>query len=292
MLAALGAVLLWSTVATAFKLSLDALTVAELLAYSSLVSFLALCVVILLRRAPAGLRQWPLREYAHSALLGLINPFAYYLVLFSAYDRLPAQEAQPLNYTWPLVLALFSTVFLRQRIRRGVYAAMVVSFAGVWIISTRGDVFALRFSDPLGVGLAMGSSVLWAAYWMLTMRSTADPEEKLLVNAGFGSLYTLLFLAVTEGLRVPSLAGALGASYVGVFEMGLTFVLWLRALKLSSTTARVGALVYLSPFLSLVLIHFVVGEDIAASTLVGLVLIVAGIAVQQVIERKSARGNT
>ena len=84
--------------------------------------------------------------------------------------------------------------------------------------------------------------------------------------------------------------GLLGASYVGLFEMGITFVLWLSALKLSETTAKVGNLIFLSPFLSLIFIHFFVGEDILASTFIGLILIVAGILIQQIKPRHTKPG--
>jgi drug/metabolite transporter (DMT)-like permease len=63
--------------------------------------------------------------------------------------------------------------------------------------------------------------------------------------------------------------------------MGITFVLWLSALKLSENTAKVGNLIFISPFISLVFIHYLVGEDILPSTFIGLVLIVAGLLIQQ-----------
>jgi drug/metabolite transporter (DMT)-like permease len=77
------------------------------------------------------------------------------------------------------------------------------------------------------------------------------------------------------------LAGIAGAAYAGIFEMGLTFYFWLKALKLSATTARVSILIYLMPFISLVLIHLVVGETILFSSVAGLVLIVGGIVLEQ-----------
>jgi len=73
----------------------------------------------------------------------------------------------------------------------------------------------------------------------------------------------------------------LGACYVGFFEMGITYIIWLMALKLSATTAKVTNLIYLSPFTSLIFIHFIVGEKILISTITGLVLIIAGIVWQQ-----------
>ena len=79
--------------------------------------------------------------------------------------------------------------------------------------------------------------------------------------------------------------GLAGGIYIGIFEMGITFVLWLNALKYSATTAKVSNLIYLSPFISLIFIHFTVGETITAYTLSGLTLIVVGILLQQYLRK-------
>lgn len=275
---ALGAILCWSTVASAFKLTLEQTGVGELLLISSWTSLLLLLLIVMHHRNFGGYARWERREWLHSAILGLINPFLYYLVLFRAYDLLPAQEAQPLNYTWPIVLVMFSVIFLHQRLRPPAIIAMLLGFSGVIVIATRGAVTTMRFDNIEGVLLAVGSSLLWASYWILNMRSGAEQTMKLTANFLFGALYVTVLYIMLPGKQSPGLYGLLGGMYVGVFEMGLTFVLWLRALKLSKVTAHVSNLVFLSPFLSLILIHYVVGEDIYPSTFIGLLLIVAGIA--------------
>ncbi|MEI6750007.1 MAG: EamA family transporter [Bacteroidota bacterium] len=65
------------------------------------------------------------------------------------------------------------------------------------------------------------------------------------------------------------------------FEMGFTFIFWLKALTLSSTTARVTNMIYIAPFLSLLIVSVVVGEQIMVSTMAGLAFIVSGIVLQQ-----------
>jgi drug/metabolite transporter (DMT)-like permease len=87
----------------------------------------------------------------------------------------------------------------------------------------------------------------------------------------------LLFTKV----KIPNLKGILGAVYIGLFEMGVTFLLWLKALRLSKTTAYVANLIYLTPFLSLLVISIAVGEKILLSTIIGLVFIVGGIILQK-----------
>lgn len=281
---AIAAVLIWSTVASAFKLTLRAMTPVQLLFYSSAVSTSVLIGVLAAQGRLRTLFGCARRDYARSAALGLLNPFLYYIVLFRAYDLLPAQEAQPLNYTWAVVLALLSIPLLGQRIGARSLAAVAVSYLGVLVIATRGDPLGLRFADPEGVSLALGSTVIWALFWILNLRDRRDAVLNLSLVFAFGLVPVAALTAATDGFAVREPIGLAGAVYVGVLEMGFTFVLWLRALALSRDTARVGILIFLSPFISLVLIHHLVGETILASSVVGLVLIVGGILLQKAEE--------
>jgi drug/metabolite transporter (DMT)-like permease len=277
----LSTVLLWSTVATAFKLSLRYLSPIELLLFAGLVSTLVLGVILLLQGKLGLALRCSRKEYLLSLGLGLLNPFLYYLVLFKAYDLLPAQQAQPLNYTWAITLSLLAVPLLKQKIRWQEWLALLISYSGVLVISTEGDPLSLHFSDPLGVALALGSTVIWALYWIFNTRDKRDPVVGLFVNFLFGLPFVFAAYLWFEGLRVPELPGLLGAAYVGTFEMGVCFVLWLLALKMTENTARISNLIFLSPFLSLVLIHFLVGEAILPATYLGLVLIVVGQLVQR-----------
>ena len=282
----ISAVLLWSTVASAFKISLRHLEPPQLVLWATLSSLLALGGVLAVRGKLRIAFSCTRREGLLSLGLGLLNPFLYYLVLFEAYDRLPAQEAQPLNYTWAIVLGLLSIPLLGQRLTRADLLATAVSYTGVVVISTRGNLLDLRFSDPIGVGLALGSTVIWALYWIFNTRDARDPVVGLFQNFLFGLPFVLAFVLIFSEAAVPDLRGLLGAVYVGAFEMGVTFVLWLSALKLTSSASRIGNLIFVSPFLSLVLIHFLVGEEIRGSTFVGLVFIMGGLAVQQAGHRR------
>jgi len=69
--------------------------------------------------------------------------------------------------------------------------------------------------------------------------------------------------------------------YTGIFEMGLTFYLWLKALRLAETSDKISNLVFLAPFLSLVFISIFLGEHIYLTTFLGLVLIIGGIIFQR-----------
>ncbi len=275
------AILLWSTVASAFKLSLRHLDPLQLLLYANLVSVLVLFAVLAGQGRLHLLARYGRSDLLRLAALGTLNPFLYYVVLFRAYDLLPAQQAQPLNFTWAITLALLSVPLLGQRIGGKAIAALFVSYAGVVTIATEGDILGLQFTSLPGVAFALGSTVIWALYWICNTRDRGDPVAALFV----GFCFSLPLIAVTTTVfSTPVISGwrgLAGAAYVGAFEMGISFVFWLQALRHSSTTAKVGNLIFLAPFLSLVFIHFLVGEEIVAATYVGLVLIVAGNVIQQ-----------
>jgi len=279
---ALSAVLAWSTVATAFKIALRYLTFVELLLFSALVSLIVLILAMVVLGRFRDLRAYKPRDYFSSALLGFLNPFAYYLVLLKAYSLIPAQVAQPLNYTWAVVIVIFSIFFLKQKITLTGGAAILTSYLGVFVISTQGDLRGFGSADPRGIFLALASSVIWAAFWLLNARDRREAVNKLFLNFLFGCLYALAAALIFTRLRRPDIRGIAAAAYVGVFEMGLTFILWLKALKFSRTTAQVSNLIFLAPFLSLILINYVLGEKVVWATVIGLILIVAGIGMQQI----------
>jgi drug/metabolite transporter (DMT)-like permease len=281
MLYGLATVLLWSTVATAFKLSLGALSPVQMLLIACTASIVVMGVILVI------LGRWHLvfelsrRQYLQSMGMGLINPCLYYFLLFGAFDRLPAQEAQPLNYTWALVLAYLSVPFLKQRLRMLDIIAGLVCYSGVVVIATRGDVLSLTFSDPLGVALAIGSTLVWASYWIIATRDERDPIVGLFLNFLFGLPVIAVICWVTDGFDFSLNVSLAAAVYVGVFEMGIAFVLWSFAMKKAENTSKVSNLIFISPFLSLIFIYFILGEVIMPSTYVGLVLIVAGLWIQQ-----------
>jgi len=277
-----AAVLFWSTVATAFKITLAEFTPIQMLTVASIVSAIALFTICAFR---GQLNQITATFFANPwyyLLLGLINPLAYYLILFKAYSLLPASQAQSINYSWAITLTFMAAIFLGQTIRKQDWLACILCYLGVIVIATKGDIVGLKFDSPLGVGLALVSTLLWAGYWILNTKNQADPVISVLL----GFLIAIPFaiaLNIYEGAPWShiSIKGWAAVTYVGLFEMGITFVLWLSALKNTRNTARISNLIFVSPFISLILLATIIGEEIHPSTLIGLVMIICGLIVQQ-----------
>jgi drug/metabolite transporter (DMT)-like permease len=270
---ALGAVLMWSTVATGFKLGLAVLSIAQLLLLGTWISWLVFLVYALAKRSfqVASSDRWL------TLGLGCINPFAYYLVLFAAYDRLPAHIAQPLNYTWAITLALLAVPILKQRLSLRTLAGILISYAGVTVLLVTSTDGAQGGWNTTGVVLALLSTVLWAGYWLLNTRAHSPPAAMMFWS--FTAALPLITLVCWLGPGLPTLDTqtlSYGA-WVGCIEMGVTFLLWQQALRKTANAARIGQLIFLSPFLSLLIIQAVLQESIGIGVVFGLGIIVLGL---------------
>ncbi|TLP36330.1 DMT family transporter [Arcobacter arenosus] len=278
---ALISVFLWSTVATAFKYSLKYLSPEQLVFFASLCSLLTLLIVLLIQKKFNLIFTYIKNNTLLVLILGAINPFLYYLVLFKAYDLLPAQEAQAINYTWALMLAFLSVPFLKQKLKLKDIVAGIICYFGVLIISTKGEPFSLNFSNLDGVFLALLSTILWSLYWIFNTKSKADPVVSLFCNFLFALPMIFIYVLLTDSFEITNINGLLGAIYVGLFEMGITFLFWLKAMQTTNNTSRIANLIFISPFLSLVFIYFILKEPIYVSTLFGLLFIIFGLIIQQ-----------
>ena len=278
---ALLAIFFWSTVPTAFKISLSALEIMPVLTIASFTSAIVLLIILAAGKKISLIRKATGRELLRSALLGLINPFIYYIILLKAYQLLPAQIAQPLNMIWPIILVFLSVPILGQKIKSKSFIALFISFAGVYIISSQGRPFNPGQSDIKGILLATGSSIFWAFYFILNVRDNRDEALKLFFNFLFGTIYLIAAMIITGDWQTEyGFKGVASSVYIGIFEMGITFFFWLKALKMAFTTDKVSNLVYLAPFLSLIFVHYIIHEPVYYTTPVGLLLIIAGIYVQ------------
>lgn len=278
---ALIAVFLWSTVASVFKISLQTLSVAQLVFYAVLTSTIVLLIIVLIKKLSKEVIEHFRNNYKLIILLGVLNPFLEYILLFKAYDLLPVQEAQTINFTWALMLTYLSIPLLGHKPKLSDLLAGLVCYFGVLVIATKGNPLSLDFSNLYGVFLALLTTVVWSLYWIYNTKINVTPVVGLFSNFLIAMPLVFIYYIYMEDFVIPDLKGLMGAVYIGLFEMSITFMFWLNAMKLTQSTSKIANLIFIAPFLSLIFIYFLVGEKILLATVVGLVLIVIGLLIQQ-----------
>ena len=280
------AIVLWSTSRTAFKIALKGISFPQLLLISTHTAWIFLFVVLLIKGKLKNTFVNPTKNLPKSAIGGFLNPFLYYVILLKAYTLLPAQIAQPLNYTWPVMLVLLSVVFLKQKLTKKDGLAILISFFGVIVISSQGsNPFIQKINEPFGVLLAVGSSIIWASYWIINLKDKRPELEKIALNFFFGAIFATVYTLIFDQFPVINKSW-IPAIYVGLTEMALAFVFWLTALSNTENNAKISNMVFISPFLALIFINLILGESIYFTTPIGLAFIVGGIIFQQFRKKK------
>lgn len=273
-------ILSWSTVATAFKIALTHLTHFEMILIASCTALLIFTCLLTLQKKWRLVNNLSAKQWVYFAGIGLINPVSYYLILFKAYDLLPAQIAQPISYAWPIVLLVLLAVFAHQPIPIKKYVGMCLSLGGVVLISLGSG----QTGKPVcleGFLLAAVSAFLWATYWLISNQNRhIDATVSLFMTFLFGSFY-LVSAGFVIGVTIHTLPGLLSGMYIGCFEIGIPFTFFGLAMRKTKNPALINQMCYLAPFFSLFFISLILGEKIVFTTYLGLVLIVSGLIYNQ-----------
>ena len=225
------AIFFWSTVATAFKLALEHLEPIQLVFYSTLFSVIVLFFITLIQGKLNLIKDFSRSDLLRCAFLGLLNPCLYYIILFKGYDILPAQEAMVINFSWPIMIVILSIPILKQTIDIKSFLSIVVCYVGVVVIASKGDVFSMQFESPLGVGYILFTTVIWSLFWLFNTKNSNDSLVSLFLIFLFSLPYILIITYFSDSFVIPSLKGVIGSAYIGLFEMGISVVLWQSALK-------------------------------------------------------------
>jgi drug/metabolite transporter (DMT)-like permease len=267
-LLALAAILLWSS------LTLLSTAVAHLPAFLS--AGVALCIGGLV--GLCKVREWKVPPLTFA--LGIGGIFGYHALFFLALRKAPAVEVNLLQYLWPLLIVVLSPLYLRG-IRLGVHHLLgaFLGLAGAALVISGGR-FSLDLGHLPGYLLALGAAFTWSSYSLLTKRVRPFPTGAV---GGFCLASGLLALGLHVLLRPagPAPAAAPGdwvfLVLLGLGPMGLAFYAWDAAMKRGDPRV-IGALAYLTPLLSTLLLVLAGGRHLTARSACAMGLIVAGAA--------------
>ncbi|SDI23034.1 EamA domain-containing membrane protein RarD [Mesorhizobium muleiense] len=197
---------------------------------------------------------------------------------FFALIRLPLPEAIALNYAQPLLVVVFSSIFLGEAIRVYRWSAVAVGLVGVLVISwpeltLLGSGAALGDQEVLGVIAALLAAAI-SAVAMLLVRNLVQSEPTATIVLWFSvtaSLLALLSLPFGWQALTPAQAGLLiAAGFCG----GLAQILMTAAYRHAEASV-VAPFEYTSMLLGIVVGYLAFGDVPTVHMLIGGVIVVA-----------------
>jgi drug/metabolite transporter (DMT)-like permease len=273
-------VLLWGSTPAVGKILLENINSLQLLLYTSFSASLSLMAISIYQGKLDVLRSYKIQDYAHFAWMGFIGVFLYYVSLFAALMFTSAQKAFILNYTWPIWTVIFGVVILNEELGFKKILGITLSFLGVLVVISEGQISQISLGDPRGIIFAILGAVFYGLFSVLGKKYDYERFSSMSMYYGFAFLYTAISAPIITDIVFLSLPQLIGAFWLGVFSSGLGFLCWFLALK-HGETAKMSNYIFLTPFVSLVYIYFFVGEEILATSFIGLSVIVLGIIVQK-----------
>jgi drug/metabolite transporter (DMT)-like permease len=263
-LAALGAILLWATLASLGELLANLppffITGVGLLA-GSLISLVMI-------KGNLSRLLVPAKTFA----VGIYGLFGFHAALFAALQNAPSVQANLVNYSWPLLIVVLAPVFIPgTSLRLKHVIAALVGFAGAALaISSAGN---LTTDLEIGYLYALIAAIIWATYSLMTKRL---PHFETAAVGGFALVSGILALiahVIFEPAVSPTSQQWLLLLVLGFGPLGGAFYLWDYAIK-HGNPQRIGLLSFLTPLLSTSLLVLVSGSELTAELLLSAVLIV------------------
>jgi len=273
------AALLWGSVPAVAKLLLKNLNNLQVLLYSSLIASMSLFVIVMIQGKLPEIKNYKIKDYFTFAYMGSIGIFLYFIFLYAGLTFAPAQEAFIVNYTWPIWVIIFATIFLKEKLGIKKVIAVLLGFIGVYLVVTKGQIFSFSIISLKGDLFALAGAVCYGIFSVLGKKQNYDRFISMFFYFSFAFVLTLVSTIIFSNIPPISLYELGGLIWLGIFTSALAHVLWFLALK-HGDIAKMSNMIFLTPFLALIYIYFLVGEEILISSIIGLFLIVFGIIIQ------------
>lgn len=268
----------WSTLAVTAKLLLNSLNNIQLLCVSSLFAGVVLLVANIAMGKIKILKRYSFKDYLITALIGLPGTFLYYIFYYAGAERLPASQAFIINYMWPIMSVVFACIVLKEKMTTRKFVAIILSFLGVAVV-TGGELLSFNKEMLAGSILCLMGAVSYGLFTSLNQKMNYDKCISMMINFFVAFVFTGIIIVVKRDLFIPDYMQLLGIAWNGIFTMAIPNTMWILALE-QGNTAKISNLAYITPFLSLVWTSLILKEDLNFYSVIGLLVIVAGIFIQ------------
>ncbi len=274
-------ILLWASIPVATKKILTELDNMQTLFYSTILSTLVLATLLIFQKKIKGFKQYNKSQFGTMFFLGFLGNYLYYILLYGALSKTTAQEGFILAYTWPMMVLVLSFLVLKDKITTQKIVGIFISFFGIVIITTNGNITAFNLTNLHGDILALSGAFVFALFSVLGKKYNFDKTISVFIYFLSALIAVIPTTLIFSRITFPSFNVWPWIIYNGAFVNGISYIFWFKALE-GGETHLVSNLLYLTPFISLIYISVFLGEKIIASAVVGIIVIVAGVLSQYV----------
>lgn len=274
-------ILLWASIPVATKKILVELDNLQALFYSTVLSTFVLGILLIFQKKLKDLKKYNKNQYSTMFFLGFIGNYLYYVLLYGALSKTTASEGFILAYTWPIIVLILSFIILKDKVTIQKLAGILISFFGIIIITTKGNITTFNLTNFQGAILALSGAFVFALFSVLGKKFNFDKTISVFIYFLSALIFIIPTVLIFSSITFPSFNVWLWIIYNGVFVNGISYIFWFKALE-GGETHIVSNLLYFTPFISLIYISIFLDEKILSSAVVGLIVIVMGVLSQYI----------
>jgi drug/metabolite transporter (DMT)-like permease len=229
------------------------------------------------------LRGYSKKEIGSMLVLGATGLFPYTTLYYLAFALAPdaSGNSNIINYLWPIWIVILAIPILKERLGWKKILGIALSFAGVYLIFTRGQWIRINLEHLPAYLSAAAGAFFWGLFSVQNKRHRFEALTAMFLYNVAALLCFAVVALLASPLVWPTTRGWLLLLLLGGIVNGFGYLFWILALR-AGDTAKIANLVYITPFLALVYLSVLRGISFTATQLAALVLVLAGPILQEI----------
>jgi len=207
--------------------------------------------------------------------IGITGLFGYHFFYFFALKNAPSVEANLLNYLWPLLIVLLSSLLPNERLRWFHVVGAIFGLVGAFLLVSKNGSLELDSQYTVGYIFAILAAFTWASYSVISKKMSHIPTYSVTGFCIATALLSLLCHLAFEQTIIPSTTQFIVAIFIGLGPVGGAFYVWDYGMK-NGDIKVLGSLAYFIPLLSTFLLIVFSSAQMNTSIAIASILIVCG----------------
>ena len=265
-------IFLWSMIPMFAKLSQSRLDHHQYLFYSSIVSFLSLLFIAIFTQKTKELFKYSGKTYLFLFLLGFLD-FFYYLLLYFGYQKSNGLEVLVIQYTWPIFIVLLSLVILKETLSLSKIVSLMLGFAGVSLVITKGDFTKIDFGNIDVILMVLLGACSFALFSVLSKKVHINLTNAVTIYFFTAIIYAFISMQTFSFFIFPTAKEWVFILVNGIFLNGVSYLFWIKALQ-NADASFVAPFIFMTPILSAGFLIMFFDEPVLSVYFAGLVLII------------------
>ncbi len=238
--------------------------------------FLIACIILLPLTAKAIRSRFSARHHLFMLLTGAVLNTSVVWCLTLSIKHIPASIAITCLYLYPSIVSVLSRFFLKEELSFKKVAVLLISFAGVFLISWSGD----SSLNMAGVALAVSAAILNAVMVVYIKKylTDANPIHVSSVVLAWSTIgFGIIGLLSSSPLALPTgIEAWLLVAGLGLFSTVVPFTSLYTGLSLI-TASEAAIISSTEPLITMVLAFVILGERLTILQGIGSILVIGGV---------------